>query len=275
MKAREIRTFVCAVVGVFRTKLQETWRKSVQSAFGPPLFLLVGFLFSALFLEILLMLAQEVFPSALTNLDTTVFRWFQGIRFAAGDHVFLVLTRLGNARTLIAVVICVTLSLVVWRRHFEASLFGVGSSLSALSMVFEKWITHRPRPFPSAALVSPSSSAFPSGHVAVGTVVYVFLAHLITRELKSRHRRILILSTGVILALVLAWTRLYLGVHWMSDVLGGFALASFWLAILISLVNSYRGCRPLRASPLSLQQIVLQSVILMVLIILLFSFVLA
>jgi membrane-associated phospholipid phosphatase len=104
------------------------------------------------------------------------------------------------------------------------------------------------------------------------SAVYVFLAYLLAHELRGRLSRTLLLGFSVILALSLAWTRLYLGVHWMSDVLGGFALAGFWLAILIFLVISHRRWHPLWVSRPSLRQIILQSVILIVLVVFLFKY---
>jgi undecaprenyl-diphosphatase len=161
----------------------------------------------------------------------------------------------------------------VWRRHFEAALFGGGAALVALSVVATKWLVGRPRPSSPMAPALDGNPAFPSGHVAVGGVVYVLLAYLLSRELRSRRSRALLLCFGFVVTLLLAWTRLYFGVHWLSDVLGGFALAGFWLAILIFLINRHRRLRPFEASPRSRWQLVLQTVILFVLVTLLFSYI--
>lgn len=202
-----------------------------------------------------------------------MFHWFEGMRFASGDRILLAITRLGNTSTLVVVVSCVSLSFILWRRHFEAALFGGGAALTALSMITTKWLIGRPRPASPALPVLDGNPAFPSGHVAVGGVVYVLLAYLLTRELRGLLSRALLLGFGVVLTLLLAWTRLYFGVHWISDVVGGFALASFWLVILTSLVISHRCLHPFQASPRSFWQLVLQTVILIVLVIFFFGYV--
>jgi undecaprenyl-diphosphatase len=183
----------------------------------------------------------------LTNLDLAVFRWFAGLRLEDSKRIFLAITRLGNTSTLVVVVSCIALSFIVWRRHFEAALFGGGAALVALSMVTTKWLVGRPRPSSPMVPALDGNPAFPSGHVAVGGVVYVLLSYLLSRELQSGRSRALLLFSGCVVTLLLAWTRLYFGVHWLSDVLGGFALAGFWLAILIFLINRHGR---LRGAPL-------------------------
>jgi undecaprenyl-diphosphatase len=241
-------------------------QRSLQSRNGAVLLLLVGFVFSTLFFTVSFRLAEDFFPRSLTNFDIAMFRWFEGIRFASGNRILLAITRLGNTRTIVVVVSCVSLSFIVWRRHFEAALFGSGAALAALSMMTTKWLIGRPRPASPAVPVLDGNPAFPSGHVAVGGVVYVLLAYLVSRELRGRLSRALLLVFGVVIGLSLAWTRLYFGVHWMSDVLGGFALAGFWLALLTSLIIAHRHLHPLRVTRPSLWQIILQSVILLVLV---------
>jgi undecaprenyl-diphosphatase len=255
------------------SRLQAISLRAYQSRVGAPLFLLGGFVFSTLFLAISFRFAEDSFPTALTNLDLTVFRWFAGLRLEDGKSLFLPITRLGNTSTLVVVVSCVSLSFVVWRRYFEAALFGGGAALAALSMITTKWLIGRPRPASPTVPVLDGNPAFPSGHVAVGGVVYVLLAYLLTRKLRGRLSRVLLLGFGVVVALLLAWTRLYFAVHWMSDVLGGFALAGFWLAILTFLIISHRRLHPSRVSPPSSWQVVLQTVILIVLVIFLFTYI--
>jgi len=247
--------------------------RAFQSRVAAPLFLLGGFLLSTLFIAISFRFAKDFFPSALTNLDLAVFRWFAGLRIEDSKGIFLAITRLGNTGTLVVLVSCVSLSFTVWRRYFEAVLFGGGAAVAALSMVTTKWLIGRPRPASPAVPVLDGNPAFPSGHVAVGGIVYILLAYLLTRELRGRHSRALLVCFGVFVTLLLAWTRLYFGVHWMSDVLGGFALAGFWLAILIFLITRHRCLHPSQASPRSSWQLVLQTVILIVLVIFLFGYV--
>jgi membrane-associated phospholipid phosphatase len=123
-------------------------------------------------------LAEYLFPRAMTNLDLAVFRWFAGLRLEDSKRIFLAITRLGNTSTLVFVVSCIALSFIVWRRHFEAALLGGGAALAALSMVTTKWLVGRPLPSSPMVPALDGNPTFPSGHVAVGGVVYVLLAYL-------------------------------------------------------------------------------------------------
>jgi undecaprenyl-diphosphatase len=223
----------------FWSRLQTTKLRAFPPITGVLLFLLGGFVFVVLLFAASFRLAEVLFPIALADLDSAVFRWFAGLKLEDGRGVFLAITRLGNTTCLVVVVSCVSLSFIVWRRYFEAALFGGGAALAALSMIATKWLIGRPRPASPVVSVLDGNPAYPSGHVAVGGVVYILLAYLLTRELRGRLLRTLLFGLGIVVALLLGWTRLYFGVHWMSDVLGGFALAGFWLAILAFLVISH------------------------------------
>ena len=246
---------------------------AAQSRIGAFPFLAGGFVFSVLFLTASFRFAEAFFRNALTDLDVIVLRWFERIHFETGDCAFLVLTRFGNTSILLIVLSCVSLSFVVWRRYFEAALLAGGAALAALSMVTTKWLIGRPRPASPAVRFLDGSPAFPSGHVAVGGVVYVVLAYLLARELQSRTARALLVGCGVVFTLLLAWTRLYFGVHWGTDVLGGLVLAGLWLGILIPLIIRHQRLNPLRVSPFVAWQVVLQSVLVIALAILLLRFV--
>jgi len=76
-----------------------------------------------------------------------------------------------------------------------------------------------------------SSYAFPSGHAVMSTVAYGFLAVLIARQL-PRPRRWIVYAVAALLIGAIAISRLYLGVHWMSDVLGGLSLGLVWVSLL-------------------------------------------
>jgi len=83
---------------------------------------------------------------------------------------------------------------------------------------------HRARPEPFFGLATPASYSFPSGHAMVGTVFYLTLAVLTTR------RPIIRAGTVVFVGLI-GYSRIYMGVHYPTDVLAGYAAAVVWLSI--------------------------------------------
>jgi undecaprenyl-diphosphatase len=82
---------------------------------------------------------------------------------------------------------------------------------------------HRPRPDPFFGLPKPASYSFPSGHALLSTVFYLSLAILMTRNPAIR-------AAAALLAFLIGFSRVYLGLHYPTDVLAGFAAGAFWLS---------------------------------------------
>ena len=76
-----------------------------------------------------------------------------------------------------------------------------------------------------------SAFSFPSGHATVNTALYAFLAFLIARELPPRGRPVIV-GAAALLAGAIAFSRIYLGAHWLADVLAGITLSLTWVGIL-------------------------------------------
>lgn len=96
-----------------------------------------------------------------------------------------------------------------------------------------KQLVARPRP-PSAwiAVQAGNGFAFPSGHSATSVAAYGALAYLMARTQSRWESKIASLTVGTLIALLIGISRIYLGVHWPTDVLAGWAVGSAWLAIV-------------------------------------------
>ncbi len=120
---------------------------------------------------------------------------------------------------------------LVWKRAWRTAAYWLGAiaGASALNTVV-KVALHRARP---GELLYTGSSAFsfPSGHSTVNIVLYGFLAFLIARELQPA-RRLAIAFAAASFVLLIAFSRLYLGAHWFSDVVGGLAFGMAWIIAL-------------------------------------------
>jgi membrane-associated phospholipid phosphatase len=95
-----------------------------------------------------------------------------------------------------------------------------------------KLLMARPRPTLSEVVAVASGFSFPSGHSAQAVAAYASLAYLIGRRWPARAVRIAAWSAAGLVALVVGFSRLYLGVHWLTDVLGGYLLAALWTTIV-------------------------------------------
>lgn len=157
--------------------------------------------------------------------------------FYAGDQPRLaaaarIVTELGGA----AILLPVTAAGAVWlaiRREWKAVLLLLVVTLSGRILVdVQKNWAGRLRPADEQHLVAAQSFAFPSGHAANSTLVWLCLALLLARSPRARAPAI---WAAVWLALLVGLSRVVLGVHWPSDVIGGWALGLFWILLLLRL----------------------------------------
>lgn len=209
------------------------------------LIVLLGILSAAAAFGLLLELIEEIwFGRALGMVDLQVFYWLQNLRSPLLDQWFVIITRLGNAPALQAVGVACGALLLLARRGFEALAMAgcfAGTGITVLSL---KWLLYRHRPVPAEPLISENNPAFPSAHASLSLVIFVFAAYLVARWLRSTHLRVLALGVGLGLAFLIGLSRLYLGVHWLSDVLGGYALGGMWLALLVTMAELRRYQQP-------------------------------
>jgi undecaprenyl-diphosphatase len=96
----------------------------------------------------------------------------------------------------------------------------------------------RERPFFEDPLATASSFSFPSGHSLVSLAVYGSIALVAARHAGSRRAAAAILSAAAVWILAIGFSRLYLGVHFLSDVVAGFAAGAAWLALLYAAIET-------------------------------------
>jgi undecaprenyl-diphosphatase len=207
--------------------------------------LAVGLFIAAACGWLLIETAEEIwFQESLVGLDAKVFDWLQPMQSPTGVAFARIMTRLGNPLPLTVTVGLAAVVLGFAGSRAEAWIFGGGASGASLMVAVLKWIFHRARPDSGLSSVLANSPAFPSGHAAMGVIVYVFLGCLISLHFRSLGARLLIIGVSIILSLMIGISRLYLGVHWFSDVAAGFALAGMWLAPMLGTVAIYHHRHP-------------------------------
>lgn len=179
--------------------------------------------------------------------DSALYHALQELRTVPGDTVMIAITELGDT-TVVAAVTLIVLLWLMWKRSWRTAAYWLIAiaGASALNSVI-KVALHRARP--GELLYSGwSAFSFPSGHSTVNVVLYGFLAFLIAREIRPAWRLVVVLGAATLIFLI-AFSRLYLGAHWFSDVLGGLAFGSAWLALL---GLSYLGRQAGRIEPIGL-----------------------
>jgi len=139
-------------------------------------------------------------------------------------------------------VLVVGLALVVyfaWRRKwYEVSVLVIAVGGAQLLDFLLKAIVVRQRPILSDPLLTLTSYSFPSGHVMGSMAFYGLLAHVAMRRVRRWRTRVTISMSAFVLILLMGFSRMYLGVHYLSDVLGGYAAGFVWLMVTITGVET-------------------------------------
>ena len=131
--------------------------------------------------------------------------------------------------------------LVAAKRRRAAVVFGVAAlGAEALDQIM-KLLFYRPRPEPFFGRASPGTHSFPSGHAMVSCCFFGVLAVILAAREPSRARRISIFAAAAILVALMGFSRVYLGYHYPTDVLAGYAAAVVWLAVVRAVFRSSPG----------------------------------
>ena len=165
----------------------------------------------------------------LVVVDKTVYHLLQGLRTPLGDSVMIVFTQLGDAAVLLPVITAVLLWLLLKRAWRPAAYWLAAVSFGEVLTVILKAGFGLPRPLP--LYDGTSAFGFPSSHAAMSIVIFGFLAVLAAREFSLRGQ-LAVFSVIALLASMIAFSRIYLGAHWLSDVLGGLSFGVAWVALL-------------------------------------------
>ena len=138
------------------------------------------------------------------------------------------ITALGSVSVLVLIVAATVIYfLLVGKARTALFIFLAVASGQALSSLLKIGIS-RPRPELVSHLATETSMSFPSGHAMLSTVTYLTLGTLAARFLRGRVTRAYVLSLAVLVTLMVGVSRVYLGVHWPSDVLAGWCAGFVW-----------------------------------------------
>ncbi|GAC1650878.1 MAG: hypothetical protein NVS4B3_10380 [Gemmatimonadaceae bacterium] len=176
----------------------------------------------------------------LTVFDITVARHIQAVAHPAGVSVARTVSFFGSRLPMAALLVAGTA--ILWRRRHRLlatawiAAFAGGGVLDAAL----KSLIRRPRPVTDDPFPAELGGSFPSGHVIGALIGYGMLAYVITRFPFGRRHGRTIDAGAVALILAIGASRLYVGVHYFTDVVGGFTAGTVWLAAMISAVEAVR-----------------------------------
>ncbi len=184
----------------------------------------------------LLVLAGMALASSQVG-DSRVERWLAHHRTAPLNTLTDVGSHIGSTPAIVVATAITVLALRGWLGRWYESIVvivAVAGELCIFLAVTASVERHRPDvPHLDAA---PPTSSFPSGHTAAATVLYGLLAYLALRYARSRGTAVAIATLCLAVPVVVAGCRLYRGMHYPSDVIGGMTLGGLWLAIVLTVV---------------------------------------
>ena len=186
-------------------------------------------------LIIVLMMLEDIFENEQLTLDMLVYRLvILNLRSEPLTVIMKVITNLSSAYVLIAI----TIGILLFIKNKKVGVC-VASNLVIATLLNQllKYIIQRPRP-DGYRLIAESGYSFPSGHSMVSMAFYGLIIYLIWKMVKNK--KIKYISCGILGLLIpmIGFSRIYLGVHYASDVIGGFAISIVYLLLFTNIAKS-------------------------------------
>lgn len=217
---------IAAILQSWRARLA---RSSLVAYLG--LHAIAGTALSAALVWAFVALADEIPEGGTLRLvDTALGAWLEAHGTEAGERALVFVSWLGA--TGLAVVVALAL-LVLIRRHdwLAAKALAFTSATGLLLGHALKLLFHRGRPETAVEFIRRPSWSFPSGHSLNSMVCYGFLGMLALEHVRGRRPRVAVMTGVIALIVAIGFSRLYLGVHFVTDVIGGWVAGAAWMLV--------------------------------------------
>ncbi len=172
-------------------------------------------------------LCTEVWEKEVFSFDRSLLLWIHQFANPQLDGLMLFITALGDP----AMVVTVFVSTIAWlgmkRRYTDGIRFTIACVGGVVLNQVMKLFFAKPRPELWTRLISETSFSFPSGHAVGSMVVYGFIGYILAREFPIYKRYIYAITSSLIIAI--GFSRLYLGVHYPTDIIAGYGVGILWL----------------------------------------------
>jgi membrane-associated phospholipid phosphatase len=195
--------------------------------------LAIGLFMAVIVLLVMAKVHEEIAQPFLEHLDRQTLQTFHAHASPGLTRLALFLSWIGSPATLVPII---TLSAIIlwlagWKRDASLLILGIGGS-GALDIALKLYF-RRVRPEVPWAFVTEHSFSFPSGHSVAAVVLYGTLTYLIWNHLHHLWQRAAVILAALLLIAGIGASRIYLGVHYPSDVLAGYAVGLLWLLPVI------------------------------------------
>jgi undecaprenyl-diphosphatase len=175
-------------------------------------------------------IADEIVIENKNSFDFRIFSWFADYTSAFHTKIALFFTFFGSPYFMIPAYLFIMFYYSKQRKKKEAILIGVVALISVLSIFLLKDIFHRHRP-PSPLIPGVNGYSFPSGHSLSGFTFSGIMIYLISKSNIQYHKKWIFSVLLFLFAVLIAMSRIYLRVHFPSDVIGGLLVTTVWLSL--------------------------------------------
>lgn len=172
--------------------------------------------------------------SSVGALDEAIVSWVDSWRTPCLTSLMRKATFFGSTAWLVGSLSLIVVAALVWGRSRRWAAFAVGCMVGGYISTIVKALVDRQRPA-FDQLIDLSSAAFPSGHALTAAIAFVAIAFFLVHAAKLP-RRLVWTAAGMSVGVV-GFTRVYLGVHWPTDVIGGWLLGAAWVAAMVLVVR--------------------------------------
>lgn len=181
------------------------------------------------------MIAYQVRQGVTLPFDRAVLWWIHTHVSSHIAHFVIILTDIGGPAGTVLLTGSVTVLLWLRRRKYAALVLAAAVGGAAVLNLILKYLFERTRPDLWTRLVQESSFSFPSGH-AMASSALALAAVVIFWRTKWRWW---VLACGVVYTFVIGFTRLYLGVHYPTDIIGGWVVSAGWVTVVVVIISTY------------------------------------
>ena len=218
-------------------KLVSFWRNNIHQPITT-LVATVGTVGLAICLSIIFIvshISDNVLDREAFEFDRTILLWIHSFANPILDRVMYYFTRLNDPDTAF-IVATVVVSILIWKRFYaEARIFAIACFGGIVLSYGLKAVFGKVRPDLWESAIVDTSFSYPSGHALGSTILYGFSAYL----LATHYPRFagLIYTLAVLLIATIGFSRLYLGVHWPTDIVGGYGIGFLWLTFCVTMLK--------------------------------------
>ena len=187
---------------------------------------------------ILAELSDEVLEQESFAFDEAILLHIRQFANPVLDSAMLFITRIGDPRTVVPLTGIVFIFLLVKRQRLAAAFFAINAAGGAALSYFLKLAFSKPRPQLWESAIEEVTFSYPSGHALGSMVIYGFLSYVFA-TLYPRFSTA-IYTFAVFMIVSIGFSRLYLGVHWPTDIIGGYGIGFLWVMACVSLLRLWR-----------------------------------